>query len=265
MDDTLGDAVDRAVAANELHRPVEVGPEVVTRPAGEHTATVHAYLRHLRAQGLECVPEPLGIADGVETLRFVEGADGGEGWYHQHTDQGLASAARLLRHIHDAGSGWTPPADAVWGAAALTGEGNVYCHGDPGPWNFIWHDNEAVALIDWDYLHPAPRLDDVAYALRWFAPLRSDEHTLEWHHFPEVPDRAARVRTFIEAYGDLPAFDVVDAVTERIRSGVAVMCDLAERGVEPQRSWVADGAAERDLEEIAWIEEHRDELATSRD
>ena len=265
MDQTRWDAVDRAVAANELHRPVEVGPEVVTRPAGEHTATVHAYLRHLRAQGLECVPEPLGIADGVETLRFVEGADGGEGWYHQHTDQGLASAARLLRHIHDAGSGWTPPADAVWGAAALTGESNVYCHGDPGPWNFIWHDNEAVALIDWDYLHPAPRLDDVAYALRWFAPLRSDEHALEWHHFPEVPDRAARVRTFIEAYGDLPAFDVVDAVTERIRAVVALMCDLAERGVEPQRTWVADGAAERDLEEIAWIEEHRDELATSRD
>ena len=242
MDDTLGDAVDRAVAANELHRPVEVGPEVVTRPAGEHTATVHAYLRHLRAQGLECVPE-----------------------IGQHTDQGLASAARLLRRIHDAGSGWTPPADAVWGAAALTGESNVYCHGDPGPWNFIWHDNEAVALIDWDYLHPAPRLDDVAYALRWFAPLRSDEHALEWHHFPEVPDRAARVRTFIEAYGDLPAFDVVDAVTERIRAVVALMCDLAERGVEPQRTWVADGAAERDLEEIAWIEEHRDELATSRD
>ena len=265
MDDTLGDAVDRAVAANELHRPVEVGPEVVTRPAGEHTATVHAYLRHLRAQGLDCVPEPLGIADGVETLRFVEGADGGEGWYHQHTDQGLASAARLLRRIHDAGSGWTPPADAVWGAAALTGESNVYCHGDPGPWNFIWHDNEAVALIDWDYLHPAPRLDDVAYALRWFAPLRSDEHALEWHHFPEGPDRAARVRTFIEAYGDLSAFDVVGAVTERIRAVVALMCDLAERGVEPQRTWVADGAAERDLEEIAWIEEHRDELATSRD
>ena len=253
-------AVDRAAEANALHRPVEVGAEVVTRPAGEHTATVHHYLRHLRAQGLDCVPEPLGVEDGIERLAFVEGADGGEGWSHQHTDQGLASAARLLRRIHDRGAGWVPPDDAVWGAPPVAGDDVVPCHGDPGPWNFIWRDNEAVALIDWDYLHPAPRVDDVAYALQWFAPLRSDAHALEWHHFPVVPDRAARVRTFVEAYGDLPAFDVADAVIERIRSVIRLRGDLAARGIEPQRTWVEDGAAERDLEEIAWIEEHRDEL-----
>ena len=80
-------AVDRAAEANALHRPVVIEDGVVSRPAGEHTATVHSYLRHLRAQGLECVPEPLGVADGTETLRFIEGADGGDGWWHQHTDQ----------------------------------------------------------------------------------------------------------------------------------------------------------------------------------
>ncbi len=257
MDEGTWDAVDRAAAANELHRPVGIADGVVTRPAGEHTATVHSYLRHLRAQGLECVPEPLGVVDGVEHLRFIDGADGGEGWYHQHTDQGLTSAARLLRQVHDAGAGWTPPEDVVWGGPPVVGDDRVFCHGDPGPWNFIWHDNEAVALIDWDYLHPAPRVDDVAYALRWFAPLRSDVHALEWHHFPVVPDRAARVRTFLAAYGDLPDFDVPDAVIERIRSVIAHVAELAERGVEPQRTWVADGANERDFEEIAWIEEHR--------
>lgn len=249
-------AADRATEANALHRPVVVGPEVVFRPAGPGTDTTHSFLRHLRAKGLDCVPEPLGMEGKVERLRFIPGADGGEGWYHQHTDQGLESAARLLRTIHDAGADWTPPEHAVWGAPAIEGEETVFCHGDPGPWNFIWRDNEAIALIDWDYLHPAPRLDDVAYALRWFTPLRSDQHALAWHHFPVVPHRPARVRTFVGAYGDLPAFDVVDAVSERIRSVIRLRRDLADRGIEPQRTWVEDGAEERDLEEIAWIQAH---------
>lgn len=256
-------AADRAAEANALHRPVVVGPEVVSRPAGEQTATVHSLLRHLHAKGLTCVPEPLGISDGVEKLRFIPGADGGDGWFHQHTDQGLESAARLLKVIHDAGADWIPPTDAVWTAAPEPGHANVFCHGDPGPWNFIWHDRAAVALIDWDYLHPAPRLDDVAYALRWFAPLRSDQHALEWHHFPVVPDRAARVRTFVEAYGGLPDFDVADVVVARIRSVIKLRRALADRGIEPQRTWVADGAEERDLEEIAWIEAQHGELGTS--
>lgn len=254
------DAADRAAVANARHRPVVVGPESVSRPAGPGTETVHSFLRHLRAQGLECVPEPLGIDDGIERLRFIPGADGGDGWFHQHTDQGLESAARLLREIHDAGADWTPPGDAVWGAPAVDVEDAVFCHGDPGPWNFIWKDNEAVALIDWDYLHPAPRLDDVAYALRWFVPLRSDQHAADWHHFPEVPDRRARARTFVAAYGDLPDFDLVDEVVRGIRSVMRLCRELADRGIEPQRTWVADGAEERELEEIAWVEAHREDL-----
>lgn len=254
------EAADRAADANALHRPVVVGTEVVSRPSGPGTETVHQLLRHLRAKGLESVPEPLGVEGGIEQLRFIAGADGGEGWFHQHTDQGLESAARLLRAIHDAGADWTPPRGAVWGAPPVAGGDTVFCHGDPGPWNFIWKDNEAIAVIDWDYLHPGPRLDDVAYALRWFAPLRSDVHALEWHHFPVVPDRRARVRTFVAAYGDLPDFDVADTASERIRAVIRLRSDLADRGIEPQRSWVADGAEQRDLEEIAWIQAHRADL-----
>jgi aminoglycoside phosphotransferase (APT) family kinase protein len=249
--------LDRAAEANARHRAVEVGPEVVRRPAGPMTATVHSFLHHVRAQGLTCVPEPLGVEDGVETLRVIGGASGGDGWAHQHTDAGLASAARLLRAVHDAGAGWTPPDDAVWGAPPVAGEDVVPCHGDPGPWNVVWRDGEAVGLIDWDYLHPAPRHDDVAYALQWFAPWRSDEMALQWHHFPQVPDRGARSRAFLAAYGDLPDLDVVDAVAARIRRTADHVRALAERGEEPQRTWVADGALESYEREAVWVEQHR--------
>ncbi len=252
------DAGGRAERANRDARPVHIDGDVVTRPSTPATSTVHSLLRHLRDQGLDCVPEPLDDRDGVETLRFIHGAGGGEGWYHQHTDEGLSSAARLLREIHDAGRGWTPPVDATWGAPAWVGDDVVYCHGDPGPWNFIWRDNEAVALIDWDYLHPAPRVADVAYALRWFVPLRSDRLALEWHHFPEVPDRRHRVQVFLAAYGDLLPFDVVDAVIDRIQATSDLVRALADQGQEPQRTWVADGALEQEAAEITWIREHRD-------
>jgi hypothetical protein len=230
---------------------------VVTRPATPATPTVHAYLTHLRDQGLVAeVPEPLAIANGVETLRYVEGDSGRAGWFASHGDEGLASAARLLRRIHDAGAGWQPPADAIWGAPPVPGDDLVFCQGDPGPWNYVWHGHEAVALLDWDFLHPGPRVDDVAYAIRWFAPLRSDEHALEWHHFPVVPDRWARVATYLAAYGDLPPFHVIAEVVAVMRRTRERMAERAAAGVEPQRTWVADGALAAEDAEIAWVLEH---------
>jgi hypothetical protein len=252
--------IRRAEEANALHRKVEVGPDVVRRPASPATETVHSLLRHLRAKGLDWVPEPIGVEGGVEELRFIPGHSGGDSWFHQHTDHGLESAARLLRVVHDAGADWTWPDDAVWGAPPVPGDDQVFCHGDPGPWNFIWDRNEAIGLIDWDYLHPGPRLDDVSYALRWFAPLRPDRDAIEWHHFPAVPARRDRVGTFVDAYGQLPPFDVVDVVTERIRAVISLRRQLAEQGIEPQRTWVTDGADDRDEEEIRWIVSHGDEL-----
>lgn len=251
--------LSRAAETNALHRTVEVGTAVVRRPAGPATATVHSYLRHLRARGLSCVPEPLGVQDGVELLRTLDGEGGGEGWYHKHTDEGLTSAARLLRDVHDAGRDWVPPADAVWGAPPREGADVVACHGDPGPWNFLWRDRRAVGLVDWDYLHPAPRTDDVAYALLWFAPLRTDEMALAWRHFPQVPDRSSRVRAFLDAYGPAGTRveDVVDEVVACVARTAALELDLARRGGEPQRSWGADGSQEAAAAEIRWLHEHR--------
>ena len=246
--------------ANAEFHPVVVEHGVVHRPASPVSQTVHGYLRHLRGKGLRCVPEPISLDNGVETLGYLEGAAGGEGWYHQHTEQGLVSAARLLRTIHDAGRDWLPPATAMWGAPSGAGDDLVFCHGDPGPWNFVWRDCEAVGLIDWDYLHPGPPLDDVAYALHWFGPLRRDEFVLDWHHFPTVPDRRRRVGAFIAAYGGLPEIDLPEVVTARMRATSELVADLARAGQEPQRSWVADGALERDAAEITWVREHSAEF-----
>ena len=251
------EALNRAAEVNEQFRPVELSAETVARPAGPQSQTVHSFLRHLREKGLDCVPEPLSLNEETEVLRYIDGDSGGLGWKNQHDEQGLRSAAQLLRRIHDAAADWVPPQDAVFDAPPTAAGGDVFVHGDPGPWNFVWRDGEAIALIDWDFLHPAPRIDDVAYALLWFAPMRDDESSLEWHHFPQVPDRRARIDAFLDAYGMMADFDVADAVIRRRHATIEHVRFLADQGLEPQKTWVAEGSLEEEAAEIKWIEENR--------
>lgn len=238
-------------------RPISMRDGVVTRPASAWSPTVHAFLRYLRSQGLTCVPEPLSIEGDVERLVAIDGDAGADGWAHQHSEAGLRSAVRLLRTVHDASVGWDPPQDAVFCAADVaSATETVWCHGDVGPWNMVWHGDEAVGLIDWDFLHRGSRLDDVAYALGWFTPARDDEMALDWHHFPTVPDRASRVRVFLETYGGLPPFDVAEAIATRMEVTMAMELSLAQAGVEPQRTWVAEGSQEWAAGEARWVREH---------
>ena len=250
------EALNRAAEVNEQFRRVELSADTVTRPAGPQSPTVHSFLLHLRDKGLLCVPEPLSLNEETEVLRYIDGESGGDGWKNQHDEQGLRSAAQLLRRIHDASADWLPPEDAVFDAPPRP-RGDVFVHGDPGPWNFVWRDGEAIGLIDWDFLHPAPRIDDVAYALLWFAPMRDDEASLEWHHFPHVPDRRARIDAFLDAYGMPADFDVADAVVRRRQATIEHVRFLADQEQEPQRTWVAEGILEVEAAEINWIERNR--------
>jgi hypothetical protein len=242
-------------------RPITISDGVVTRPAAAWSPTVHDFLRYLRGRGLTCVPEPIDIEDGIERLVEIEGESGGDGWAHQHSEAGLRSAVRLLRAVHDASVGWEPPGDAAFGSPHVESAGEVvWCHGDVGPWNMVWRGDEAVGLLDWDFLHRGPRLDDIAYGLQWFTPARDDANALDWHHFPTVPDRARRVRVFLETYGGLEPFDVAETIAERMERTMALELAIAEAGVEPQRTWVEEGSQERVAAEVRWVREHADLL-----
>lgn len=62
---------------------------------------------------------------------------------------------------------------------------------------------------------------------------------------PSPTDRASRVRVFLETYGGLPPFDVAEAIATRMEITMAMELSLAQAGVEPQRTWVAQGSQER--------------------
>lgn len=203
------------------------------------------------------MPEPLGVDGDIERLSFLAGDAGGDGWRHQHTDRGLASAARLLRRIHDAGRDWVPPEDAVWVHRPSRVTTSSCATGTPGRGTWCGAIRRRSGRSTGTTCTRPRGWTTWAYALQWFAPPRSDELALEWHHFPAVPDRRHRVRVFLDAYGPLPRFDVVDVVTARMQATDDLVRHLAQQGQEPQRTWVEDGELQRGAEEIAWVRAHR--------
>lgn len=162
------------------------------------------------------------------------------------TDGGLASAARLLRRYHEAVAPFEPPAEAEWssGSRGPGAPGDVILHGDPGPWNMVWRDGQAVALIDWDHANPGDPLDDLAYLAVYAAPLWPDDEASAWMRHPEPPDRRRRLAVIADAYG-APVRGLAArgaAVFERTTRTVE---RLGRLGVEPHRTWLEDGRVGR--------------------
>ncbi len=196
-----------------------------------------------------------------ETLTYLDGESGPDGWAKVVDLDGLRAAARLLRRYHDAVRGWRPTngGELVWAdgsSGAGTGD-DIVCHGDVGPWNMVWSDHEPVGLIDWDYAHVAPAVSDVAYALEYMAPFRSDDEAVRWLRYPKPPDRAGRIEAFAQAYGLTSTDGLAEAVEAEQVRGRQLVLSLAGRGEPRQVAMVADGHLDELDERIAWTRSHR--------
>lgn len=233
------------------------------RPAGWWTPTVHALLNHLHDVGFTRVPRPLGVVDGQEVLSFIPGDSGAAGWRRVVPDSGLRAMARLLREYHQATADFVAPPGARWALAdGSATEGQIICHGDFGPWNIVWDGLAPVGLVDFDFAQPGVALDDVAYALEYTAPFRDDVQAMRWQGFDAPPERARRIEVFAEEYG-LPTVDgLVDAVIRRQEIARIRVQVLAELGLEPQRTWVAQGLCDELAARVRWSTDNRS-LCTS--
>jgi hypothetical protein len=244
------------VLQDQPHRQVVRIGDTVRRPTQPWSPAVHALLRYLEAVGFRYAPRVLGFdEEGREVLTYLEGESGPQSWAKVVDDAGLARFARLLRDYHDAVADFRPPDGVRWyaNAAAAGGGGDgLICHGDFGPWNIVWKDEQPVGILDWDYARPAPRIHDVAYALEYVAPFRDDAEGLRWLRYPDPPNRRHRLELFASVYGLTSTLGLVDAVIEIQRDGIEQVRRLANAGYQPQVGWVADGYLEELEVRLAW-------------
>ena len=86
----------------------------VLRPSNPHTPTIHDFLRFLHASGFEAASAPVAVdPDGRERLEFIPGdvaCPPYPAW--AETDIVLATAAALLRRLHDVSARYVPAPDA---------------------------------------------------------------------------------------------------------------------------------------------------------
>lgn len=250
--------------------------DTVRRPLGPHSPLVHAVLAHLEAVGFEGAPRFLGLdARGREVLTFIEGEVAGRphpAWLAD--DSRLASVARLLRAYDDAAAGFAPPARLLEPVAPPDlpgmppepepppGAGRFVGHQDITPENVVFRGGEAVALIDFDLVRPATRVDEVVNLCLHWAPLSPERDRSE----PlRRADAVVRTRLAADAYGldaAARAAFVPTAIRRTERSWHLMRHRAQMLGGGWARMW-EDGVGERILRRLAWLEAEGERLSAA--
>lgn len=229
--------------------------DCVVRPANPWTEHVHAFLNYLLENGFDCIPHPQGIAeDGREVVSFVEGEVHNDSLPEEIlTDEVLTDVAKMLRRYHDVGAAYLPnlTGDEPWMLPART-PAEVMCHGDFAPYNVTFVGGKLHGIIDFDTLHPGPRLWDIAYAVYRWAPFVSPQNP---DYKDELPRQIERLKLFADAYGMSAGMRAAlpKMMIERVGALVQYMEDEAAQGNEDVLRNIAEGHMDLYLNDIAYF------------
>jgi hypothetical protein len=250
--------IPSSLLKDEPNRQVVRSGTTVARPTGWWTPTVHTLLRHLEACAFPYSPRVIeSHQPNREVLTYIPGRSGKESWVRVVDLRGLERFAALLRRYHDAVRSFRPPPGSTWAFTnAAPRDTDLICHGDFGPWNIVWRGLQPVGILDWDFAGPGPAPDDVAYALEYAVPFRDDATAVRSLGYPQPPDRRKRMAVFAEAYGLSDTKGLVENVACRQRLDIARVQMLAERGLEPQVTWVQQGYLSELEARVAWTEKN---------
>jgi len=237
----------------------------VLRPSNPHTPTIHAFLRFLREEGFSGASNPIGIdPDGRERLEYIAGdvaVPPYPAW--AQTDMALATAAALLRRLHDVSARFVPPRDATWSAEMADPIGSeVICHNDVCLENLVYRDQVAVGLLDFDYAAPGRRVYDLAAFARMNVPIDTDDDAVLLGRTPPF-DPFRRLRIVADAYGLPPGrHDFLDAVAAGVARGGQFLQRRLDEGNEAFIKMVAEsgGMAKFDRRRV-WFAANRQRFA----
>lgn len=189
--------------------------DTVRKPVTPFDCATTSLLQHLK--NIPGCPRPMGYDDnGRRVLSWVVGhTDFPKTMWSGHAS--LASAAALLRKIHDASvplvkakHTWAYTAPAPW-------PHEVICHNDFAPYNMTFGpDGDVIGAIDFDLAGPGPRLRDLAYLAWWMLPLGQQDVDMAEATHRTLADNT-RWRTLFASYGIAPDPAILPMIAEVLR------------------------------------------------
>ncbi|MFS8100195.1 phosphotransferase [Lentzea alba] len=194
---------DRVVDLDRTN-PAERRGSTVAHPAQPWTPAVHAFLRHLEAEGFEAAPRVVGSGfddDGSEILSWIEGAVFAEEVWPD-PERSLHDVGAMLRRLHEVSRGFVPPPDARWMPWSLRSrsEEAVISHGNIAPWHVVFDNGRPAGIIGWEYSGPVDPIDEVAVTA-WYCAQLFDDDVAERIGLPPAAARAEWFRSFLDGYG----------------------------------------------------------------
>lgn len=238
----------------------------VCRDLKPQSKTIHRLLLHLEEKGIQFVPRFFGVNENKERLSFVDGKTIED--YPPASDIQIRSktvqlAAKMLRDYHDATQDFKKHPDDIWFLNYEGGlEKEVICHNDFAPYNITFRDNKPIGMIDFDTACPAPRIWDVAYAVYRFVPLGMEFYDPDRNKYRmynkavDCSDRRLLLKTFLDAYGDLDASEVLNNVILRLQALVRLFDEECRKGNMAFTKMKEEGHQQLYINEIGFIKEN---------
>lgn len=237
---------------------VYIKKNCVFRPAEKWTVHIHPFLEYLHKEGFQHIPYPYGVdSNGIEKLSYVEGKVYNDLLPEEvKSEETLISFCNLIRKYHDLGEKYIEQ---------LTGEEEwmlpirkpieTMCHGDLAPYNIAIEGKKAIGIIDFDTLHPGPRLWDIAYSIYRWIPLMSPDNP---ENFGSEEDKHRRLELFIKTYGlkDIYSHEIINYVTERLEYLVSFMENEAKNGNATFQEHIEEGHIAQYIRDINYIKTH---------
>lgn len=227
----------------------------VFRPAEIWTEYVHLYLKYLHSKGFNKVPFPFGIdKDGIEKISYVEGNVYNELLPEEvKSDEALISFCTLMKQFHDIGEEYIHKltGNEQWMLPIRTPV-ETMCHGDLAPYNIVFKGKKITGIIDFDTLHPGPRLWDISYALYRWIPLMSPDNP---ENFGSEDDKHRRLSLFTKTYvlNDRDNKEIIKYVIQRIEYLVSFMEREAEKGNLTFKQYIEDGHLSQYRTDLSYI------------